>query len=126
MLFMKKFSIKSSPLIQVTDGNRKLQTKFHDEAINKKKRKPKTKPDSGDEQDDKSVTSSTGSGNSDDKVSQRPVVSIDIPKVLAIRLEDDCYNIKRKKTLVHLPRKPSVNDIINDYYKHCEKVSQLS
>ena len=31
------------------------------------------------------------------KVIQLPPVSLDIPKVLANKLEDDCYNIKRRK-----------------------------
>ena len=34
-------------------------------------------------------------------MSQLPRITLDIPKPLATRLEDDCYNIKRKKKVSH-------------------------
>ena len=34
-------------------------------------------------------------------MSQLPRITLDIPKPLATRLEDDCYNIKRKKKVRH-------------------------
>lgn len=117
--------ILENKILKANETNRAIQTKLHDEAIRQKKRKPKpcSKNESCDEKEDcKSVTSIASDGNSDDvKASQIPLVTLDIPKVLAVRLEDDCYNIKRKKKLVHLPRNPTVNEIFNAYYLHCEK-----
>lgn len=50
---------------------------------------------------------------------QLPPVSLDIPKLLANKLEDDCYNIKRRKKvrLISLIQNPqSVTILIMNFF----------
>jgi len=109
-------------ILNISETNRGLQSKLYENA-KKKKKSRKRGDDSSDDDKSEGSDSSGSSSNSDDvKTSQLPLVSIDIPKTLAVRLEDDCYNIKRKKKLIHLPRTPTVNDILNDFYAHCVEI----
>lgn len=105
-------------ILRINDTNRGLQAKLYENARKKKKPRKCDNESTDDEKSEASSTSGSSSNSDEVKSSQLPLVSLDIPKVIAVRLEDDCYNIKRKKKLVHLPRSPTVNDILNDYYAH--------
>ncbi|XP_063084954.1 male-specific lethal 3 homolog [Cavia porcellus] len=45
-------------------------------------------------------------------------ITIEIPDVLRRQLEDDCYNINRRKRLVKLPSQTNVLTILQTYVKH--------
>ncbi|XP_057314881.1 male-specific lethal 3 homolog isoform X2 [Hydractinia symbiolongicarpus] len=117
--------ILEEQLLKDIESGRALQAKLYKEAIKPKKKLKKT-PRNGvfEEKDDTSVISIgsiNSAGNEEDiSIVQLPLVSLDIPKVLANRLEEDCYNIKRRKKMIHLPRKPTVNDIFNEYFQDCK------
>eukprot|EP00794_Sanderia_malayensis_P008444 gene8444-9346_t len=95
--------------------------------ISKKKRKPKPeKNDSNEEGSFDSISRTSQSSmnslqaeNEDGR--NLPIVAINIPLVLKAKLEDDCYNIKRKKKLLKLPRIPCALNILNNFWDNCQQ-----
>jgi len=111
-------------LLRNNESSRALQQKLYQEAIKPKKSKQKSSRSEHIE-DDKSIASTgSGEGDEDIKSSELAKVVLSLPKVLANRLEDDCYSIKRKKKLIRLPRKPCVKDIFKKYFHHCQTESE--
>lgn len=117
--------ILEDKILKDNEASRGMQSKLLKEAIKPKKRKRKiTKGENsnGPSEEKEESDKQTPEVEEEIKVIQLPPVSLDIPKVLANKLEDDCYNIKRKKKLIHLPRTPSVATILSDYYEHRKKI----
>ncbi|EPQ30979.1 uncharacterized protein PFL1_01168 [Pseudozyma flocculosa PF-1] len=54
----------------------------------------------------------------EDEYIKRPEIKIPIPDVLKVQLVDDWENVTKHEQLVRLPRKPCVNDILEDYKAH--------
>uniref|UniRef100_A0A8C2VTY7 MRG domain-containing protein n=1 Tax=Chinchilla lanigera TaxID=34839 RepID=A0A8C2VTY7_CHILA len=52
------------------------------------------------------------------KEMEERTITIDIPEVLRRQLEDDCYNINRRKRLVKLPCQTNILTILQSYVKH--------
>ncbi|XP_028397804.1 protein MRG2-like [Dendronephthya gigantea] len=111
-------------IVAGTEVNRQRMKRLHEEAVNRlknrKKRKsitpnvdtPNTNVESG--LDDAPSTQSVPTPSSP----SAPSIDIEIPCALKLKLEDDCYFIKRKKKLVRLPRSPNVIDILKEYINH--------
>ncbi|XP_065668732.1 MSL complex subunit 3 isoform X2 [Hydra vulgaris] len=99
-------------ILTINENSRELQSQLFKKAVQLRKRKPKKSEDDKSSEDEEKV-------KKEEKLFDIPLVSLDIPKVLATHLEDDCYRIQRKKKLVILPRKPCVTQILNDYLKQC-------
>ncbi|KAN0065926.1 Esa1p-associated factor [Thecaphora frezii] len=54
----------------------------------------------------------------DEEYVKRPEIKIPIPDLLKVQLVDDWENVTKHEMLVKLPRKPTVNDILQDYKTH--------
>lgn len=117
-------------ILKNDESSRALQGRLYKKAIQPRKRKRQSSYEKSEESEesDEETTDSEESSSSDEeeeiKMTDLPRITLAIPKPLCNRLEDDCYNINRKKKLIRLPRKPNVNGIFQSYYTHCEELLQ--
>ncbi|KXJ12205.1 Male-specific lethal 3-like [Exaiptasia diaphana] len=105
-------------VLKNNDANKALKEKLHEQAFHfKKKRKQKVSATLSNKSDETASTCNAGKSDTEDIVDnpEQPKVEIEIPSQLKLKLEDDCYFIKRKKKL---PRSPCVDEVVDEYYKH--------
>lgn len=111
--------VMEDQVLKDSDSNRSLMVKLHDQAL--KARKKKRRLTQGSESKDSDGATKTENRSSISEAVENPdlpKVEIEIPSQLKLKLEDDCYFIKRKKKLVQLPRSPNVAKILNEYFQH--------
>ncbi|KAK2563162.1 Male-specific lethal 3-like protein [Acropora cervicornis] len=102
-----------------SESNRAFMIKLHDQALKARKKKRRLTQNSESKDSDGANKSETKSSVSETAENpELPKIEIEIPSQLKLKLEDDCYFIKRKKKLVQLPRTPNVGQILNEYFAH--------
>ncbi|KAL9971485.1 hypothetical protein ACROYT_G017653 [Oculina patagonica] len=106
-------------VLKDSENNRSLMSRLHEQAL-KSRMKKKRRLMQGSESKDSDGINKTEAKSISEVVEspELPKVEIEIPSQLKLKLEDDCYFIKRKKKLVQLPRTPNVVQVLNDYFKH--------
>ncbi|CAB3992699.1 male-specific lethal 3 homolog isoform X1, partial [Paramuricea clavata] len=118
--------VMEDQIVPGTEMNRQRMKRLHEEAITclKNRKKRKSAPANVDTSKSQLETSSESLSATPTQCIQTPSspsephIDIEIPCALKLKLEDDCYFIKRKKKLVRLPRSPNVIDILKEYVNH--------
>ncbi|CAH3014240.1 unnamed protein product [Porites evermanni] len=106
-------------VLKDSENNRSLMARLHEQALNSRKKKRRVTQ--GSESKDSDVNKPDSKSVSEVVESpELPKIEIEIPSQLKLKLEDDCYFIKRKKKLVQLPRTPNVAQLLSEYFQHCK------
>ncbi|XP_046853844.1 male-specific lethal 3 homolog isoform X2 [Xenia sp. Carnegie-2017] len=118
--------VMEDQILPSTDFNRQKMKRLHEEAISRLKSKRKRKMlgavlkhslQSNNFNESSSFSQSTSTPSPLNSLSTASI-EIEIPSAIKLKLEDNCYLIRRKKKLVGLPRSPNVLDILKDYINH--------
>lgn len=109
-------------VLKDTENNRSLMSRLHEQAL-KTRMKKKRRFLQGSESKDSDDAGKSERKSISEVVEnpELPKVEIEIPSQLKLKLEDDCYFIKRKKKLVKLPRTPNVVQVLQDYFRHYQE-----
>ncbi|XP_001630729.3 chromatin modification-related protein EAF3 [Nematostella vectensis] len=105
-------------VLKNSEANQALKAKLHENALKYQKKRKQQRTSTSTTPVDQETTTPTDDITSNQ--SDLPKVEIEIPSQLKLKLEDDCYLIKRKKKLIKLPRHPCVYDVLEEYFSHCK------
>ncbi|XP_031571610.1 mortality factor 4-like protein 1 [Actinia tenebrosa] len=115
-------------VLKNSEANKALKAKLHEQACKSKKKRKQQRASTSSEDNIQSTSNNFNAEISSYEAenTDQPKVEIEIPSQLKLRLEDDCYFIKRKKKLIQLPRTPCVEDILEEYYQYYLKTNSES
>ncbi|XP_015776129.1 PREDICTED: male-specific lethal 3 homolog [Acropora digitifera] len=90
-----------------SESNRAFMIKLHDQALKARKKKRRLTQNSESKDSDGANKSETKSSVSETVENpELPKIEIEIPSQLKLKLEDDCYFIKRKRSLYNFQELP--------------------